>query len=300
MGGVKNHYERWPFPGRDFISREGLLLLRYMQKWLETPVRDGRSVRVLDVGCGTGHTTLSLARHFPDVEFIGIDVSETSLESARREAGRESGLNVKFEYADVTEGLSKLGEFEIVLCLGVLHHIRSLEDNFQHIVSPLREGGYLILWFYGRYGRASHVLNQLFIQTLAGKRSGTERFEIARTFLEELGPRFAADSGFYTPKGSGEEGIDWLMDNPQWLADQMIPVFEQSVTMQEILRLLDDNGLEFVQWLGVQIHLSEYTDSKTLLQLFDKLTFRQQLVAIDYLIKPEYYFLVGRRSHLRE
>ncbi|MFC1529582.1 methyltransferase domain-containing protein [Gemmatimonadota bacterium] len=297
---VKQHYEQWPFPGREFISREGLLLLRYLQRWLAQAAAKGGGPKVLDVGCGTGHTTLALARNFPDAEFVGIDISEPSLEIARREAERAGCTNLEYSNADITRGLPDSDEFDVVLSLGVMHHIRNLSDHFRHLVAPLRAGGYLVLWFYGQHGRAAHRLNQMFLETLAGGRPGAEQLEIARTFVEDLGQRFAADSGFYTPRGSGEAGIEWLLDNPEWLADQMIPAFEQNLTMTEILQLMDDHGLEFMNWLGAPGHLGEFTDSEPLLRLFDDLTSREQMIAIDYLIKPDYYLVTGRSGSRRE
>jgi SAM-dependent methyltransferase len=296
MESIRDHYEQWPFPGGEFASREGLLLLRYLQQWLEQVSEPERSGKVLDVGCGTGHTTCALARHFPAVHFVGIDISEASLEAARREAARSDCVNVTFEHADFFSGSATAEAFDVVLCLGVLHHLTDLESAFRHLVTPVRETGYLVLWLYGRYGRIRHVLNQRFIRILSGERSGTDRLEVARTFLEELGSGFATDSGFYSPRGSGREGIAWLLQHPPWLADQMLPAFERGLTMTEILQLLDDHDLQFAKWLGVPVDLRAYTDSDRLNHLFDELSPRQQLIAIDHLVKPAYYLVAARRE----
>jgi SAM-dependent methyltransferase len=55
---------------------------------------------VLDVGCGTGSTTLAAARRIaPAGHCVGIDISEPMLEVARARAGRE-GARVTFIHAD--------------------------------------------------------------------------------------------------------------------------------------------------------------------------------------------------------
>jgi SAM-dependent methyltransferase len=293
---VKGHYEHWPFPGTDFFSREGLLLMRYFERWIRQEGRDKKKKsQVVDVGCGTGHTTMALAKNFPEASFLGIDVSEKSIQTARLEAKMKKIPNVTFQNHDLIASVSPLGKFDIVLCLGVLHHIEDPAKTFRNVAQLTNPQGYLVLWLYGRLGRFHHNANQEFLRLLTKDSEKDESLELARYFLEDLGARFATDSGFYTPKGSGREGLSWLLNNPQWLADQMIPAYERGVTIQNILRLFEENRIEFWRWLGTPTHLNKYTSSEKLLERFGRLPTQEQLMAIDYLTKPPYYFVVGRR-----
>ena len=294
---VRNHYQQWPFPGKDFLSREGLLLLRYLNKWLITENPNERKpAKVIDVGCGTGHTTIALAKNFPGIQFLGIDITDKSLKVGRARAQKSNVKNITFQNVDIRKDFKISGQFQVALCLGVLHHVQDLDRTFKHVVQLVQKDGYLVIWLYGQYGRLKHTLNQSFLKLLTKNMSKSDAFMAAQTFLEELGHRFAIDTGFYTPKGSGRQGINWLLEHPQWLADQMIPAFEQSVTMQDILRLFSDHHLEFVKWFGVPCHLKSYTSLKILLECFEKLSTPDQLMAIDYLYKPEYYFIAGKKS----
>jgi SAM-dependent methyltransferase len=47
---------------------------------------------VLDVGCGTGHLLRQVARTFPDVTGIGVDIAPKMIEVARRQGGRAGPL----------------------------------------------------------------------------------------------------------------------------------------------------------------------------------------------------------------
>jgi len=295
---VKDHFEQWPFPGTDFFSREGLLLLRYMEKWIqEASLAQSEAFSVIDIGCGTGHTTMALAKNFPGVSFLGIDISEKSIEEARRQAGRTELVNVAFKKRNVKEDLSDLGRFNTVLSLGVLHHIVDFEGALRNVVRVVKPEGYLVLWLYGCYGRFRHNVNQKFLKLLTKDMDEVESLEFAKTFLEDLGVTFATGSGFYTPKGSGEEGLAWMLAHPQWLADQMIPAYEKSVKLSDILRSFKARGLEFWKWFGVPHHLESYTSSETLVASFERLSPHEQLIAIDALIKPEYYFVVGKNRN---
>lgn len=295
-GQVKDHYEQWPFPGTDFLSREGLLLLRYMDRWIrqERPLT-AKKVRIIDVGCGTGHTTLALARNFPEASFLGLDISQASLRAARRFVKQAKTSNVAFRTCDLRRDLSSLGKYRVVLCLGVLHHTEDPRSTFRSIARLAEPGGYLVLWLYGSLGRFRHRVNQKLLRLLTRRMNGDESLEVARAFVEDLGPKFAAGSGFYTPRGSGEEGLAWLLQHPPWLADQMIPAHERAVTLPDILRLFRQNQLELWRWLGVPLDLDKHVSSPKLKACFDRLPVHQRLIALDYLIKPSYYFVVGKK-----
>lgn len=49
---------------------------------------------ILDSGCGTGESTLHIARKFPTIPVIGIDKSENRLAKAKAEGKRDSGLEI--------------------------------------------------------------------------------------------------------------------------------------------------------------------------------------------------------------
>ncbi len=55
--------------------------------------------RVLDFGCGVGILTCFYAQEHPDVEFLGIDRSERSIEMAQAEARKRHLSNVQFRVA---------------------------------------------------------------------------------------------------------------------------------------------------------------------------------------------------------
>lgn len=293
---VKIHYESWPFPGSDFLSKEGLIFLRHIKKCInKESLRYSSKIRVIDMGCGTGNTTLSLAKIFPRVLFFGIDISKKSIQAAIQAAETKNLKNVTFIHQSYNEDISSLGRFNIVINLGSLHHVKDIDSAFQNISKLINENGSFIVWLYGQYGRLKHNLNQQFIQILVKNMMQKELFRVAESFLEEMGPQFAIETGFYTPKGQGEEGLDWMLNHPQWLADQMIPAYEHGFTMSEILHYFKKNNLSFWKWFGVSTHLKTYTSSNFLIGYFQRLSPHDQLIAIDYLIKPSYYFVSGKK-----
>jgi SAM-dependent methyltransferase len=294
------HYDRWPFPGVEHASREGLILLRRLAAWLETPAAPGaRRPRVVDVGCGTGHTVVALARRLPGADFLGLDVSKRALTLARRHAREAGTANTRFVHTDVTAP-GEFGRFDVVLCLGVLHHVPAAAEAFKNLAGLLAPGGRLVLWCYGRYGRAGHMLNQRFLRLLTGEQATPEtRALLGRALLKDHGGRYAAGSGFYTPRGSGQAGLEWLLAHPSWLADQMFPPFERAVTLTEILGRFDAHGLALEEWLGVSDDPAQWSDQTVIREQLARLSRRDRLLAIECLLKPAYYFVVGRPGSVR-
>jgi ubiquinone/menaquinone biosynthesis C-methylase UbiE len=88
--------------GRAWVDTQRTLdaVLAPFERLLVAAVAASQAKRVLDVGCGTGSTTLAIARQAgPDGSAVGVDISEPMIELARRRAERE-GARPHFICAD--------------------------------------------------------------------------------------------------------------------------------------------------------------------------------------------------------
>jgi SAM-dependent methyltransferase len=75
----------------------------------------GSPRRVLDVGCGTGATTLAVARRLgPDGECVGVDISEPMIVAARARAERE-GAPATFIRADAENYPFEQSSFDAIM-----------------------------------------------------------------------------------------------------------------------------------------------------------------------------------------
>jgi 2-polyprenyl-3-methyl-5-hydroxy-6-metoxy-1,4-benzoquinol methylase len=71
-----------------------------------------RGIRVLDVGCGSGRVMNRLARHYPNSQFEGFDLSEEAVASATAESKRLGLENVGFVARDLTD-FDRTAEVEV-------------------------------------------------------------------------------------------------------------------------------------------------------------------------------------------
>jgi ubiquinone/menaquinone biosynthesis C-methylase UbiE len=95
--------------------------------------------RALDAGCGAGALAIAFAPHVREV--VGVD-SSVELIAAARERAPE---NCTFLEGDVTALPFGWGEFDLVGCLRVLHHVRRPELVVAELARVMRREGRLLL-----------------------------------------------------------------------------------------------------------------------------------------------------------
>jgi ubiquinone/menaquinone biosynthesis C-methylase UbiE len=76
--------------------------------------------RILDLGCGTGSTTLMLKRAFPAADVIGLDLSPYMLVVADDKA-RKAGLNIQFRHANAEHTKLPDGSFDLITASLLFH-----------------------------------------------------------------------------------------------------------------------------------------------------------------------------------
>ncbi|MDO3427079.1 peptide chain release factor N(5)-glutamine methyltransferase [Chryseobacterium sp. APV1] len=95
------------FYGMTFYVNENVLiprpeteeLLELAIKKIKSSAIDNQSLKILDIGTGSGIIPLVLKKHFPEAEVTSIDLSEKALEVARKNAAFHQ-LTINFIHAD--------------------------------------------------------------------------------------------------------------------------------------------------------------------------------------------------------
>lgn len=100
--------------------------------------------RILDVGCGHAYATFWLARHYPQYEFLGIELDETLVR-----AGQKICERLGIENVNIVEGkaqdIKEIGGYDLIFSIDVLEHIEDDVGTLAAIRQALQPGGYLIL-----------------------------------------------------------------------------------------------------------------------------------------------------------
>jgi ubiquinone/menaquinone biosynthesis C-methylase UbiE len=137
-----------------YDSRENERLLA--QAWsvadlLHSDTRYPPNSRVLEVGCGTGAQTISLAYNSPDARFVCIDHSATSLELARSRLAASGATNVEFHEADLFRMPFETRSFDHAFVCFVLEHLQNPAEALRDIRAFLKPGGTITV-FEGDHG----------------------------------------------------------------------------------------------------------------------------------------------------
>jgi SAM-dependent methyltransferase len=78
-----------------------------------------------------------------------VDLGDTAEQTRRNLAHLPEGM-LELHQGDLTE--VRLGEFDLVYCIGVLHHLRDPHAGFRAVLRHTRPGGRFHGWVYAREG----------------------------------------------------------------------------------------------------------------------------------------------------
>lgn len=107
---------------------------------------------ILELGTGTGYTTLSLAKE--GYEFISIDTDEEALKTTAARLAYDKVLpNVKFYIMDATRLEFSDDSFKSVIAINLLHHVAEIEKLLSEADRVLCTKGKMVISDFNEEGR---------------------------------------------------------------------------------------------------------------------------------------------------
>ncbi len=107
-------------------------------------LRDGEG-RVADVACGTGWSSISIARAFPGIHVDGIDIDAGSIERAKAHAEREGMTGrVSFLFADAADA-EGAGRYDLVTIFEAVHDMAQPAEVLATARRLLKPGGAVLI-----------------------------------------------------------------------------------------------------------------------------------------------------------
>jgi ubiquinone/menaquinone biosynthesis C-methylase UbiE len=97
--------------------------------------------KVLEAGCGVGAQTVTLAAKSPDAIYTSIDISQDSIDEAKKRCDALGYKNVKFEQADIFNLEFKPESFDHIFVCFVLEHLGNPVDTLTILKKFIRPGG---------------------------------------------------------------------------------------------------------------------------------------------------------------
>jgi ubiquinone/menaquinone biosynthesis C-methylase UbiE len=118
-----------------------------MSAWRMRIPNDGRGMRLLDAGCGTGASTAALLAAAPHAEIVAVDASEGMLREARAKAWPPSVRFVKGRIEDLAD-LGVEGPFDGILAAYLVRNLPDPDAQLQRFLEIMRGSGTLAVHEY--------------------------------------------------------------------------------------------------------------------------------------------------------
>jgi SAM-dependent methyltransferase len=111
---------------------------------LETVLQKA-DIRIADVGCGAGWSTIALTRAYPSATVFGVDVDEPSIQAARANAAAaEVADRANFTVAR-GESLGELGPFDAAFAFECVHDMPQPVDVLAAMHDAVRTDGFVVI-----------------------------------------------------------------------------------------------------------------------------------------------------------
>lgn len=127
-----------------------------------------RPRRIIDLGCGPGSLTATLAVRWPDADVVGLDSSPEMIRAAGSMA--DSPVNLRFELADVGSWQPGAGD-DVVVSNAALQWVPGHVELLRTWLERLAPGAWLAFQVPSNFGSPSH---QLMRETAASQKFEAE------------------------------------------------------------------------------------------------------------------------------
>jgi len=225
---VLEFYKQLPFNYRGDVNQGVQVILNRntVEAYPVLPPILKPDCRVLDVGCGTGWMANTIAYYYR-CYVVGIDFNPVAISRAREMAAvlssRATSLSLEFVEADLFQFFPNQA-FDIVISLGVLHHTNDCSAGLRHLCrSCVKPRGHMFIGLYHKYGRKPFL--EHFSSMMARGASETEMFQEYRRMHSAVTDETQAYS---------------------WFRDQVLHPHETQHTLEEIMPLLQEEGVELL------------------------------------------------------
>jgi ubiquinone/menaquinone biosynthesis C-methylase UbiE len=151
------------------------------------PADMGRYPKVIDIGCGFGHSFAELSRRFAPDLIVGMD-ADPDMQAHARAAAEACATQVRLHRANAAHIDLPSDEFDLVLCHQTYHHIVEQEAAMAEFFRILKPGGFLLFAESTRRFIHSLPIKLLFRHPMDVQRTAEEYLAMIRAAGFELSP----------------------------------------------------------------------------------------------------------------
>jgi SAM-dependent methyltransferase len=298
---VSEMYAKFPYPSPKATGRNLRELADLLEIFCAETLYDLNGKSVIDAGTGTGHRLVEAAAAFPNTRFTAVDISETSLAIARQTAAHKGVQNVRFHHANLMEG-NKFDTFDVVLCMGVIHHLSEPSLGLRNLVRNLADDGILFLYIYGKHGGGERMRRKRMVSLLLN--GNKQDFEQGISFIKEL--------GFDSFEYGWNLNFDDEVSRNALIVDAYLHVNETLYEVESIFDLMRGAGLDRFLIFGLTLdkygclfdtrlpNMANHLRSPITREAYERLSLADKYRFVDLLLQPNGYTLMGFKPEARK
>jgi len=179
---------------------------------------------LVDVGCGPGYLVAEISRVFPALRVVGVDGSQTMIETAAQNLACQDLLErVEFRVGDVKQLPFEDGSVDFVVSTLSMHHWSDPRQAFSEIQRILKPGGQFLVFDVRRDVRRAFYWLVRFVQSIVAPPPIRSIGEPTGSFLAAYTPSEVKDMLRHARDAS------WRVDGgPAWMF-----VSGQKMTLQQ-------------------------------------------------------------------
>lgn len=122
---------------------DALLVDGYLRADAELTGKMESGASVADIGCGTGHAINVMAQAFPNSSFVGYDLAEDAIATAKAEASELGLANASFAVQDVAE--LPAADLDVITVFDAIHDQAQPATVLQAVASALKDDGIFLM-----------------------------------------------------------------------------------------------------------------------------------------------------------
>ncbi len=240
---VRDQYEEHPYPRWRYANRYSHAnflsqlndeikpnQIEYSNKFVNP--------NVLIAGCGTGQHIASAERYL-NANILGVDLSLKSLAYAKRKTLEFGFKNIEFLHTDILKLKNLNRKFDIIECVGTLHHMKDPSEGLKILLNLLEPHGFLKLGLYSKIARQNIVKARELIK----EKKIIKTPEDIRNFRELI-----IDE-------KNDQSLQKIFDIKDFYStsmarDLIFHVQEHLFTLPEIAKMLKNLNLEFLGFIN--------------------------------------------------
>ena len=236
---VREQYEEHPYPRWRYTYKNlhSSFLIRLNDEINPNKIEYSNKFvnpNILIAGCGTGQHTTTVER-YQNAHILGVDLSLASLAYAKRKTEELEFKNIDFLHADILQLNNLNKKFDVIECVGTLHHMQEPLAGLKILLDLLEPHGFMKLGLYSEIARQNIVKARKLINRKKYKNTVEDIRSFRESIINEkqdpLLQKIFQSKDFYSTSMA---------------RDLMFHIQEHRFTLPEISKILKNLNLEFL------------------------------------------------------